>query len=96
MPVYVVLGNLTPTAFDKGDSIDERNKKTAAIIKSPGGKLLALYYTLGQYDVVVVFEMPSKEVLMKFLAIVGKFGIVRTETMKTIPATMLYTIAKQV
>jgi uncharacterized protein with GYD domain len=96
MPVYVMLGNLTHAAFDKLDSIDERDKKAAAIIKSLGGKLLALYYTLGQYDFVVVFEMPSKEVLVKFLAIVGKFGTVRTETMETIPATMFYSVAKQI
>jgi uncharacterized protein with GYD domain len=96
MPVYVMLGNLTHAAFAKLESIDDRDKKAAALIKSLGGKLLALYYTLGQYDFVVVFDMPSKEVLVKFLAIVGKFGTVRTETMETIPAPMLYSIAKQI
>lgn len=96
MPVYVMLGNLTHAAFDQLDSIEERDRKASALIESLGGKLISLYYTLGQYDFVVVFEMPSKEMLVKFLAIVGKFGTVRTETMETIPAGMLYTIAKQV
>lgn len=96
MPVYVMLGNLTHAAFDKLDSIEERDRKAAAIIESLGGKLHSLYYTLGQYDFVVVFELPSKEKLVKFLAIVGKFGTVRTETVETIPTGMLYTIAQKV
>ena len=61
-----------------------------------GGKLIAIYFTLGQYDFVVIFDMPSREMLVKFLVIVGKFGTVRTETLETIPTGMLYTIAKEV
>ena len=96
MPVYVMLGNLTHAAFDMLDSIDERDKKAAEIIESFGGKLISLYYTLGQYDFVVIFDMPKKEMLVKFLAIVGKFGTVRTETMETIPTSMLYKISKEI
>jgi len=96
MPVYIMLGNLTHVAFDKLNSIEERDKKASAIIESLGGKLISIYYTLGQYDFVVILDMPSKENLVKFLTIVGKFGTVRTETMETIPTSMLYTVAKQV
>ena len=96
MPVFVMLGNLTHAAFDELGSIEERDRKAAAVIESLGGKLISLYYTLGQYDFVVVFEMPSQEMLVKFLTIVGKFGTVRTETMETIPNRMLYKIAKEV
>lgn len=96
MPVYVMLGNLTHAAFDELDSIEERDRKAAAIIESLGGKLISLYYTLGQYDFVVIMDMPSKEMLVKFLTIMGKFGTVRTETMETIPTAMLYKIGKEV
>jgi uncharacterized protein with GYD domain len=96
MPVYVMLGNLTHAAFDELGSIDERDRKAKEIMESLGGKLIALYYTLGQYDFVVIFEMPEKENLVKFLAILGKFGTVRTETMEAIPNAMLYKAAKTV
>lgn len=96
MPVYVMLGNLTHAAFDELDSIDERDRKAKEIIESLGGKLISIYYTLGQYDFVVILDMPSKEKLVKFLAIVGKFGTVRTETMETIPTRMLYKIGKDI
>jgi uncharacterized protein with GYD domain len=96
MPVYVMLGNLTHAAFDQLDTIEQRDKKAKEIIESLGGKLISLWYMLGQYDFILVFEMPSKEMLVKFLTIVGKFGTVRTETMETIPREMLYKIAKEV
>jgi uncharacterized protein with GYD domain len=91
-----MLGSLSHAAFDKLDTIDERDRKAKEIIESLGGKVLGLYYTLGQYDFVVIFEMPSQEMLVKFLTIMGKFGTVRTETMETIPSKMLYKIAKEV
>lgn len=96
MPVYVMLGNLTHAAFDQLDTIEQRDKKAKEIIESLGGKLISLWYTLGQYDFIVVFELPSQEMLVKFLTIVGRFGTVRTETLETIPREMLYTIAKEV
>ena len=96
MPVYVMLGNLTHAAFDQLDTIEQRDKKAQEILESLGGKLISLWYTLGQYDFIVVFELPSQEMLVKFLTIVGKFGTVRTETLETIPREMLYKIAKEV
>ena len=96
MTVYIMLGNLTHAAFDRLDSIEERDRKAAEIIGSLKGNLISLYYTLGQYDFVAIFEMPDKEALVKFLAIVGKFGTVRTETMETIPAATMYAVAKEI
>jgi uncharacterized protein with GYD domain len=96
MPVYVMLGNLTHAAFDQLDALEQRDKKAKEIIESLGGKMISHWYTLGQYDFIVIFEMPSKEMLVKFLSIVGRFGTVRTETLETISREMLYKIAKEV
>jgi uncharacterized protein with GYD domain len=96
MTIYVMLGTLKHAAFEKLDAIEDRDKKAAKVIESLGGKLITLYYTLGVYDFVGIIDMPSKENMVKFLAIVGKFGTVRTETLETIPAEMLYKISKEV
>jgi uncharacterized protein with GYD domain len=95
MPVYVMFGNLKHAAFQELGGIEARDRKAFSLIESLGGKLHALYYTLGRYDFVVIFEMPTKEALVKFLAIIGKFGTVRTETLETIPAEMLYKVARE-
>jgi uncharacterized protein with GYD domain len=96
MTIYISLGKLQRDAFEKSDSIEERDKKAKQIIESLGGKMISLYYTFGQYDFVVIIDMPSKENLVKFLSIVAKHGTVRTETLETIPADMFYKIAKEV
>ena len=96
MTIYVTLGNLKSSAFEKFDSIEERDQKAKKIIESLGGKLICLYYTFGRYDFVAMIDMPSKEKLVKFLSIVAKHGTVRTETLETIPADMFYKIAKEV
>ena len=96
MTIYVMLGNLKHDAFDTIGGIEARDKKAAKVIKSLGGKIITLYYLLGRYDFIAIIDLPDKESLVKFLAIVGKYGTVRTETLETIPADMLYSIAKEV
>lgn len=96
MTLYVMLGNLKHDAFDTLDAIEGRDKKAAKVIRSLGGKIVALYYLLGRYDFLAIIDLPDKESLVKFLAIIGKYGTVRTETLETIPADMLYKIAKEV
>ena len=43
-----------------------------------------------------IFDMEKKENLVKFLAILGKHGSVRSETLETIPADMFYRISKDI
>jgi uncharacterized protein with GYD domain len=96
MTIYVMLGELKGAAFEKFDSLEERDQKARKVVESLGGKMLSLYYTFGRYDFVVILDMPSKESLVKFLAIVAKFGTVRTETLETIPADLMYKTAKEI
>jgi uncharacterized protein with GYD domain len=96
MTIYVMLGQLKSAAFAKFDNLEDRDQKARKVVESLGGKMISLYYTFGRYDFIVILDMPSKESLVKFLAIVAKFGTVRTETLETIPADLLYTIAKEI
>ena len=43
--------------------------------------MISLFYTFGRYDFVAIIDMPTKESVVKFLAIVAKFGTVQTETL---------------
>ena len=95
MTIYITLGNLTRGAFEKSENLEERDRKAKQIIESLGGKLISLHYTFGRYDFVLMMDMPSKEIMVKFLAILGKYGTVRTETLETIPAEMIYKIGKE-
>jgi uncharacterized protein with GYD domain len=96
MTIYVTLGNLKSAAFEKFDSIEERDQRAKKIIESLGGNMISLFYTFGRYDFVAIIDMPTKESVVKFLAIVAKFGTVQTETLETIPPDMFYKIAHEV
>jgi uncharacterized protein with GYD domain len=96
MTIYVMLGNLKSSAFEKFDSIEDRDKRAKKVIESLGGKMISLFYTFGRYDFVVIIDMPTKESLVKFLSIIAKFGTVRTETLETISPDIMYKIAKEV
>jgi len=54
--------------------------------ESLGGHITAAYYTMGQYDMVVIMEAPSNEVAMEGLLKTGSLGNVTTETLVAIPA----------
>jgi uncharacterized protein with GYD domain len=96
MTIYVTLGNLKSTAFEKFDSLEERDQKAKKIIESLGGKMISLFYTFGRYDFVAIIDMPTKESVVKFLAIVAKFGTVQTETLETVSPDMFYKIAQEI
>ena len=91
-----MLGNLKSSAFEKFDSIEERDKKAKKIIESLGGKMLSLFYTFGRYDFVVILDMPSKESMVKFLSILAKFGTVQTETLETVSPDIIYKISQEI
>lgn len=96
MVLYVMLGNLKSEAFATLDGIEERDQKLVALMGSLGGKIVGLYYMIGRYDFVLIFDMPAKENLVKFLAILAKRGSVRTETLEVVPADLFYRVAKEI
>lgn len=96
MALYVMLGNLKREAFGKLESLEERDGRLKTLMESLGGTIVGLYYMIGRYDFVLIFDMPEKENLVKFLSIMGKHGTVRTETLETIPPDMLYRVAKEI
>lgn len=80
------MGNLTEKGIKSIKDAPKRQKQAEAIIKSVGGKLLGLYYTMGKYDWISIVEGPSIEAAMKALFIFGQGGTNRTRTLVAITA----------
>ena len=60
MPTYMVQAAYTSTAWSK--LVQRPENRMAAlkpVVEQLGGEILAWYYTVGDYDVVVLFEVPS-------------------------------------
>ena len=49
-------------------------------MESPGGEIKDIYVTSGQYDLVVISDVPDGDVMAKFLLAIGAQGRVRTAT----------------
>jgi len=82
VPTYVALIKLTEQGLKDIKSFPARLEAGKKGAEAAGGKIIAFYAVLGDYDYVAVAEMPSDEVGMSFMLSLGAMGNVRTTTLK--------------
>jgi len=85
MPHYIILLNWTDQGIKAVKDSPKRAAAARAAVEKAGGKWLSFYYTLGQYDMVAIIEVPNDEVAMSLLLAVGSLGAVRSTTLKAFP-----------
>jgi len=78
---FIVLGNWTEQGIKNIQQAPNRIKTTHELVEKAGGKM-QLYYTLGEYDFVMVVEVPNDDAIGGILACLGSMGNVRTRTLK--------------
>ncbi len=82
MPKYLIQAAYTADGL-KGLAKDKASGRKAAIIKTLtglGGKLESLYYTFGDYDVILIADLPDNTTAVALSAGVSATGLVRTKT----------------
>lgn len=82
MPKFLIKGTYTAGAMKglKKDKASGREKSIAAACETLGGKLDAMYYALGDDDVLVVADLPSHLHAASFGVAVGAGGMASTRT----------------
>jgi uncharacterized protein with GYD domain len=60
----------------------DRVEEGEQTIQDAGGKLVGVWVTLGQYDVVEVFEAPDDETALEINTNLGRHGAEETETLR--------------
>ena len=60
----------------------DRIEEGERTIESAGGKLVGVYITLGQYDVVEIFEAPDDETAAEIILRQQRHGAEQTETLR--------------
>ena len=83
---YIFLINWTNQGINKIKDSPERFSSFKASVEKAGGKLIGGYFTLGEYDVVIIIEAPNDETVMSLMLKVGSLGNVRTKTLKAFTA----------
>ena len=82
MPIFVTQGRYTREYLRSGlAKPEDRHAAIARICQEAGGRLLNLYFTLGQYDFLAISEMPDAMTASLLpLAAAGGGGIENTVT----------------
>jgi uncharacterized protein with GYD domain len=83
---YILLINWTEQGISKIKESSDRYNSFKESLEKVGGKLIGGYYTMGEYDVVIIIEAPNDEIVMSLMLKVGSAGNVRTKTLKAFVA----------
>lgn len=86
MPLYFILGKYTKEGITKIKDAPDRYEKAKKAAQSVGGEIKSLHYTIGRYDFISLIEAPNNEAMMQLLFMLGRGGVISTETLVAIPA----------
>ena len=94
MPHYILLINWTEQGISKIKDSAERYNSFKALVEKAGGKLIGGYYTFGEYDVVIIIDAPSDDMVMSLMLKTGSYGNIRSKTLKAFSAEEGFKIIK--
>ena len=87
MSTYISLIDYTQDGIVAIKDSPKRLSAVKRLAKNMGGKVKHFYLTIGDHDLVAVYEMPDEATAAKFLLTVGSVGAIRTTTLTAFPET---------
>ena len=85
MSNYVLLANWTDQGIKSIADGSTRLDAAKRMLEEMGGHFHSLYMTMGQYDLVGIYEAPDDAVAARYILLLGQIGNVRTTSMKAFP-----------
>jgi uncharacterized protein with GYD domain len=82
MPTYIGLVNWTDQGIKAVKDSGKRYDAFKALVEGKGGKVHSIYMTMGAYDIVASYDLPSDEAAAEVALKLGSGGNVRTQTLK--------------
>lgn len=82
MPTYIALFSWTEQGIRNVKDTTKRAAKFSDAVKKAGGKVKDVYWTMGRYDGVIIFEAPDDETATAIMVGGCAQGNVRTETLR--------------
>jgi uncharacterized protein with GYD domain len=82
MPTFVTLIKWTDQGVRNSKDTVQRAAAFRGDLERRGGRLLSIYWTQGNYDIVAMIDAPDDQTAMATLLAVGGLGNVRTETLR--------------
>jgi uncharacterized protein with GYD domain len=95
MAIYIVLGQFTDQGVRNIKDTTKRAQVFREMARRGGVTVKDIYWTLGEYDFVVLAEGPDDETATALMLSVAALGNIKTQTMRAFtPAEMTQIIAK--
>ena len=85
MTTYVALANWTDQSARAVADSPRRLDAARKALEEMGGRFVSLLMTMGEHDLVLVYEAPDDAVAARFTLLLGQQGSVRTKTLKAFP-----------
>src|SRR5947208_282065 len=85
MATYVVLANLTDRGARAVKESPRRLDAAKSALRELGGEVRSFFLTMGEYDMVMIYEAPDDAIAARFTMQLGMMGNIRTRTLKAFP-----------
>ncbi|GIK97675.1 MAG: GYD domain-containing protein [Alphaproteobacteria bacterium] len=85
MTTYVMLASWTDQGIKNVKDSPRRLDAARNALKEMGGDFKSFFLTMGDYDMVAIYEAPDDAVAARFTMQLGQLGNVRTRTLKAFP-----------
>jgi uncharacterized protein with GYD domain len=85
MTTYVMLANWTEQGVRNVKDSAKRLDTAKQVLKDMGGEFKSFFLTMGDCDMVAIYEAPDDAVAARFSLQLGMLGNVRTRTLKAFP-----------
>lgn len=85
MPTFIAFGAWTEQGVRAIGDSPQRLDAAKRQLEEMGGRFLAFWMTMGEHDMVLVYETPDDAVAARFMLMLNRLGAVRTRTLKAYP-----------
>jgi uncharacterized protein with GYD domain len=85
MTTYVALIRWTEQGIRQVKDSPNRLDKAKNMLNEMGGRFTTVLMTMGDYDLVFIYDAPDDAVSARFTLMLGMLGNVRTTTLKAFP-----------
>ena len=94
MTTYVMLANWTEQGILKVKDSPNRLDAAKKALAEMSGEFKLFFLTMGDFDIVAIYEAPDDAVAARFSLQMGMQGNIRTRTLKAFPETAYREIIK--
>lgn len=92
MPTYISLVQFTDKGIQAARDTRQRVKDWADKVNSMGVSIKEMYWTMGQYDQVCIFQAPDDETAASVLLSADMLGNIRTQTLRAFTSSEMEAI----